>query len=244
VGLFSRSRKQPAAATPPAATGLSPITGEELAGYGRFEFDPQSNPLPGDLEYRAWQLAQSDQEAFLRNMAGNARAGGWAAYGAERLIVSVISGDLQHPLFDEVMLAALTFLRENLVPPSRLSGYEWSWWSTHQGASEAWLIGSAPPSQQDADIPQLRDSEERVLAQMTAQPNGNLIVAVQRGDHVVALIDAPWSDEDPTRSRNEWQSAPNLHELYLKVGAALQAPPHWVRPELVPYIPLPPSNLP
>jgi hypothetical protein len=59
----------------------------------------------------------------------------------------------------------------------------------------------------------------------------------------VAIVDARYSDDDPTRARWVWHRAPTLYQLYLQVGRSLQTPPHWVTSELEAYVPLPPPRV-
>jgi hypothetical protein len=99
----------------------------ELEGFGRFSFDPQNEPLPGDLEFRAYQSAQSNRSGFLRLIADAATQGGWMAIGAERLVVSVIGGDLLDAEYDELMRHAVVAIQRMGCWPARATGYEHGW---------------------------------------------------------------------------------------------------------------------
>lgn len=100
----------------------------ELEGFGRFTFDPQNQPLPGDLEFRGYQCAQVDRNDFLRQMAEAATTnGGFTAIGAERLVVSVIGGDLPDQEYDTLMRAARIALQGMNCWPARATGYEHGW---------------------------------------------------------------------------------------------------------------------
>jgi hypothetical protein len=94
-----------------------------------------------------YQLYQANGDGFLTGLANVAvEHGGWIAYGAERMMVSVAGGDLEHPAYDVVMTQALSFLRAHGVPGSRLTGYEQSWWLGHDGANQSWSAISQPPA--------------------------------------------------------------------------------------------------
>lgn len=99
----------------------------ELEGFGRFSFDPQNQPLPGDLEFRAYQVALSDRSGFLKVMADAATHGGWMAIGAERLVVSVIGGDLPDSEYDSLMRSAVEAIQQMGCWPAHATGYEHSW---------------------------------------------------------------------------------------------------------------------
>jgi hypothetical protein len=126
------------------ASRLGAALAADLEAFGWFSYDPQGSPRPGDLEARMYALYQTDVEAFLTALAAAASGhGGWVAYGAERLMVSIAGGDLQHPAYDLVMAQALTVLRANGVPNSRLSSYERSWWLKQDAAVHSWLARQA-----------------------------------------------------------------------------------------------------
>jgi hypothetical protein len=249
VKFFSRGRHGAAgkAAGRLRTSGLGPAPVAELEAFGRFSYDPQGSPPPGDLEARMYQRYQADRESFLAALAAAASDhGGWIAYGAERMMVSIAGGDVQHPAYDVVMARALAFLRSNGVPSSRLTGYEWSWWLQHEGASQSWLAGKPAPAAAEHVITPLHRGEVRTIAQMTEDPAGNVLLftaAEPPEQGYAVVIDGPYSDTDPSRSRTVWFTDADSHELFVRVGSALQSPPYWAHPELQPYIPLPPPDL-
>jgi hypothetical protein len=199
VRLFNRGRDRSA----PEATGrreaasLGAAAVAELEEFGRFSYDPQGALLPGDLEPRMYGMYQADAETFLTALAA-ADHGGWIAYGAERMMVSIAGGDLPHPAYDVVMAQALAVLRANGVPNSRLTGYEWSWWLKHDGADQPWLAGKPAPAAADHGISPLRRGEVRTVAQMTADPAGNILLLTEREppeQGYAVVIEGPWSEQ-------------------------------------------------
>lgn len=227
----------------PAASWLTSAWLAELETFGRKTFDPNANALEDDIELRMWNIYQADKEAYMTAMGAAAvEHGGWTAYGIERMYVSICSDEGRaHPAYDQVMSSALSFLRSRGVPNMHLSGYEMRWWADHDGQSESWLVGKPAPDPGEAPIVELDIGEERTLAQMTADPTGNIILLLAGqpgGLRYDAVIDGPWNETDPTRHRNVWYSADTLPALYKRVGEALQVPPYWTNPELKPYIPL------
>lgn len=246
--FFSRGRHGATgkAATRLRAAGLGAAMVAELEAFGRFRYDPQGSPSAGDLEARMYQLYQADAESFLAALAAAASDhGSWVAYGAERMMVSIAGGDLQHPAYDAVMTRALAFLRTNGVPSSRLTGHEWSWWLEHEGASQSWPAGQSPPAVAERVITPLHRGEVRTIAQMTADPAGNVLLFTEAEppeQGYAVVVDGPLSDTDAARSRTVWLTDADSHTLFARVGWALQTPPYWAHPELQPYIVLPPPD--
>lgn len=186
-----------------------------------------------------WQ--QAAPEAFLEHLAAIAREqGGWAAYGAERLMIDVAGGDLSHPAYSEVMDASLAFLRASGVPPVRVTGYEWQHWINSGGTTETWVKRRPTPTEAEAPIASLAVGEERRLAQLTAESWSNVFI-VRRDDHdrYSWIVDARRNDEDLRRAQRVHETAGSLYELYVRIGLSLQVPPYWYDDELGPYIPLP-----
>jgi hypothetical protein len=209
-----------------------------LERFGRFSYDPQNNQLPGSLEADMYMIAQDDRDGFLAALiAVTAPAGGWVSYGAMKLVMSILGGDLDQSDYNTIVLAGLQFLRSHGVPTSRLSMNEMTLWHRMQGDHELWLVGRAAPPD---TLTQLRPGEMRRVAQVFPGPQSNVIYVRQAGpDSYAAVIDGEWSEEDPRRVQNDWHTARSLHELYLRIGDAFQVPCYWVAPELEPYIPLP-----
>jgi hypothetical protein len=75
------------------ASRLGAALAADLEAFGRFSYDPQGSPRPGDLEARMYALYQTDVEAFLTALAAAASGhGGWVAYGVDRRRGSAASG--------------------------------------------------------------------------------------------------------------------------------------------------------
>jgi|CZKT01.1.fsa_nt_gi hypothetical protein len=163
VKFFNRGRDRSASNTRrQGASRLGAALAADLEAFGRFSYDPQGSQPPGDLEARMYALYQTDVEAFLTALAAAASGhGGWVAYGAERMMVSIAGGDLQHPAYDLVMAQALTFLRVNGVPNSRLSSYERSWWLKQDAAVQSWLHAKLAPAAAAPGITPLRPEDGR-----------------------------------------------------------------------------------
>jgi hypothetical protein len=190
--------------------------------------------------------AQSSPAEMIDALAANVSPhGGWAAYGAERLMYELVSDPQQYPSYPTVMDASLSFLRQNNVPPMRVSGHEWNYWIDSGGSVEGWIPPLPVPSRAATSIRDLTPGEVRKVAQLSSQPDSNLIYVTSdagSGDFI-ALIDSKWSDEDPTRSRSEWKRSQSLFDLYLDIGYELQSV-HWSDPELQQFFPIPPCTLP
>jgi hypothetical protein len=69
-------------------------------------------------------------------------------------------------------------------------------------------------------------------------PDANLILVRRQGDEYVAVIDAAWSNDDPTRSESDWKRAANLYDLFYELGWSTQVW-DWAHPEMEPFIPAP-----
>jgi hypothetical protein len=241
MGLFSRSRG--------AARGSGNQTADMVARlerFGRHMYDVAENPSPWpsaseDFVLPIYRQYQADQDAFLTALADMAEEyQGWTAYGAERLMIDVAGGNLEHPAYGRIMEASLRFLRASGVPPMKTTGYEWQHWIATGGTNETWVPRRPPPTSADAPISELGPSETRKVAQLTAADDSNLIF-VQRGgsNRYVAIVDARYSDEDPRRAQNEFYSSDSLYDLYMQIALPLQIPPYWCDREILPYFPLP-----
>ena len=215
--------------------------------FGRFEFDPQESSEDdardiGSLEPELYPFASADPDGFLVALAEAVLpVGGWAAYGAERIIRSLLGPSVsQHPSYNAIMSASLAFLRTNGVPPMRLNDYEWGYWSANGGTIDTWLPRRPTPSQDEAPITALQPGETRRVTQLTSKRDSSAILVRRDGDgRYCALIDNKWSDEDPRRVQREWKFAESLYELYIQIGLAMQVPTYWYDRELEPYFPLP-----
>jgi len=215
--------------------------------FGRFEFDPRRPGNIGPDEVYStiigplYQLSRSDGAGFLADLAAAVvPVGGWAVYGGERLVKELFSGDLQDPSYDAMMGAALDFLRSLGIPNVRLNGYESSFWRSHKGKAEPWLVARALPTQEDAPIRGLAPAEERRIAQLDSMPDSNLIyVRRHSAGGFAAFVDARRSDDDPRRGQFPLHQAESLYDLYRRVAEQLQVPPYWCDNELEPFFPFP-----
>lgn len=188
------------------------------------------------------QLARADEGGLLTELArAVVPVGGWSAYGAERLLMEVLSRPPQdNSAFDAIMRAAVTFLRESGVPPMFVSGHEWNYWLSTGGDNRTWLTMLSAPSVEEAPIDPLPAGQVRKVAQLDSNDYSNLIyVRADAPDSYVWVSEARYSDEDPTRSQWDSETASTLYDLYLRIGYAMQIPTYWYDPQLKPFFPLP-----
>jgi len=225
-----------------------------LERYGQYEWNPQANTMGigelGNLMAGLYPIATADPDRFLSDLATAVLpVGGWAVYGASRLIWELLSSTndsqvLQNPAYIAIMDATIEFLRSNGVPPMRVRPYEWNYWLGKGGTITSWVPTRRTPSQAEAQITALRPGETRRVAQLTSQSDSNVILVRQKDDgRYAAIIDARQSDEDPRRSQWEWKSADSLYELYAEIGLSQQTPTYWYDRELEPFFPLPPPRI-
>lgn len=222
-----------------------------MARFGRYEYDPQaSDEDPGQIYQSViaplYPAASADPAGFVelleREVSG---AGGWAAYGAGHAVWELLTSDQRAGLKDNrsynaVMDASLEFLRQNGVPPKRLTGYEWDHWTSRAGTVSTWIPPRELPPREKACITPLRDDELRPVARLWESADSNVIlVRVNPDGRYAAVVDARWSDEDARRVQRDWEFADDLYGLYAKIGASLQTPSPWHDPELALFFPLP-----
>jgi hypothetical protein len=135
VIMFGRSSRQSSSLLP---TDIVPM----MEMFGRFEWDPGSGDAAeaGAITVSLWQLGQATSpDVFLAELANAVLpAGGWAAYGGERLVKEIYSGDLRDPSYDAMMGAALDFLRRSGASFARLNTYERNYWTGHSAAGDIW----------------------------------------------------------------------------------------------------------
>ena len=214
-----------------------------LAVSGRFEWSPQTNPMPEVRVDGLYNMAQADRDGFLRELAAiSVPAGGWTALGAKFLVTDILPIETDTPDFNAIVTAGFTFLRKNGVPPNRLSMNDHTLWRRVNTAGENWLTWRPTPP--DTLVP-LAPGTERKIAQIR-RPDGyvNSIIVRSNGPaSYVAMIEGAYSAEDPRITRSDWHSAPSLHELYIRVGESTQVPTDWSSDDLKPYFPLPPMTI-
>jgi hypothetical protein len=242
----------PASSAPTSHPRSGNITAADLERFGRSEYDPTENrwPWPSSaLEFLApmYERYQADPDGFMATLARIAdETGGWAAYGAEKLMFEVAGGRDSEELsvYDRIMKASLGFLRSLGVPPKMLTGYEWNYWLETGGTIESWIPRRPMPTQDEAPISPLRIGEIRRLAQIFPDPESNMFLVQRAQDGSYCwTVDARYSDEDTRRTQRVHKTSDSLHDLYAQIGLSLQTPPYWCDRELEPYIPLPSPSL-
>ncbi len=139
MGFFSRRQKQPE--LPGNIVSI-------MERYGMYEFNPQtgafSQEANGQLMGDLYPFASADPDGFLTALADAVLpVGGWAVYGASRLIWELLSSSpegRQHPLYKAIMSAALEFLRTQGVSIGMLRGYEREHWLASGGTMYTWKL--------------------------------------------------------------------------------------------------------
>jgi len=228
------------------------ITAADFERFGRSEYDPVENRWPwpsSTLDFVApmYERYQADPDGFMATLANIAdETGGWAAYGAEKLMFEIAggSGSEELSVYDRIMKASLGFLRSLGVPPKMLTGYEWDYWLRIGGTIESWIPRRPTPTQDEAPISPLGIGQTRRLAQLFPDPESNVFLVQRAQDGSYCwIIDARYSDEDTRRTRRVHKTSHSLHDLYAQIGLSLQTPPYWCDSGLEPYIPLPSPSL-
>lgn len=218
----------------------------DLERFGRHMYDQVERPWPWnsvaeDFLMPMYHCYEAEHDVFLLALADIAEDhGGWTAYGAERLMIDVAGGNLRHPAYARIMDASLAFLRASGVPPKMVTGCEWDYWVASGGDNESWVRRRRTPAPEQAPISDLGPGETRRLAQLTKDDQANvfLVRRTPDGDYCW-IVDARHSDEDPRRTEWEQLTAKSMHEIYVRIGLSLQAPPYWFDRELEPFFPLP-----
>jgi hypothetical protein len=125
-------------AGPPARVPVDPV--ERLVAFGRYSFDPMGSDLdPVDVWTQIvaphHESAVADPDAWCRRLAGLALpAGGWAVYGAQRMVVELLGGDYRGREFLVMQDAALDWMHARGVASAHLTGYERARWAETRGA--------------------------------------------------------------------------------------------------------------
>ncbi|GAA4728875.1 hypothetical protein [Phytohabitans rumicis] len=240
------------AAQPRGADGLPVNVISMVARFGRYTMEPPNaqgedpSAIYDEIIAPLYVIAQADPDGFLVALRDKVMpVGGWAVLGASRVLWEVLTSEQrEHPVHDELLGAALNFLRERGVPNLLVKGYEWRYWLSVKGDDERWLTGRPKPSPEQAPIPDLDDGELRRLIQVFPEKNSNLIFVRRHPDGgYVSVVDARRSDDDPTRVQWEDKRAASLNDLYWEIGCVFQTPTYWYRPEMGPYFPLPRPRL-
>jgi hypothetical protein len=216
-----------------------------MENFGRKSFCPTDQ----SIEFDGWTdclailhpLSQKNPEEFIKNLAEAVLpAGGWAVYGAGRLLHELDLYKDGSQFTHDIIMAELQFLRDNGVPPLFVTGLEWDYWHKHKKEGELWLAARLRPTPESAPITDLQPGEVRRIAQLTSMPDSNVIFVQKINDgEYISIVNARKSDDDPQRAEFETNRAKSLYDIYLRIGEALQTPCYWVHDELEPYFPFP-----
>lgn len=230
-------RRQPKGLLPPNIVTM-------MERFGRHEIDVRNSADDG---YAVWQTTQepllaaaTDDPAGVIAALADACVpeGGWAAYGADRTVVNLVGISPPGEAWLRILDASNDFLRANHVPPMRVPPYAWRRFIETGGTANTWLQLRPAPDRGSVPLVPLMDGETRRLVKMDPDPNSNVIYVRRDGEDLIALIDARWSDEDPTRSQSEWKRATAQYDLYLDIAWSTQVW-DWAAPEIEPFFPTP-----
>lgn len=239
MGLFNR-RESASSSSSRLPTSFC----EELEEFAKWRWDVSATGTYSLDLGQMYAMAQGDRDGFLTDLRAIAlEYGGWVALGAKYLMLEVLPVETDNSDFDAIALAAFNFLRDSGVPPNHLSPNDVTLW-TRLGKGEPWLYSSPIPDSGD-ELSDVDQDESRLVARIARVDGYQNQLFVRRNESLkyVAVIEGPNSLEDPTLSTFEWFTCDHLHDLYLRVGDALQVPPLWALPELLSYIPLPPMKI-
>jgi hypothetical protein len=214
-----------------------------LESVGRFHWDPHRNPPPEVRVDTMYLMAQADPDGFLRDLAALAvPAGGWVALGAKALVMDILPIETNTPDFNALVLAGFQFLRQNGVPPNRLSMNDRTLWERVRPGNEPWLIWRSAP---EGPPTPLQPGEQRKVAQVLRADGyiNEIIIRQDAPDKFVAMVLGPKENGEPDPTPFDWHTQPSLQELYVRIGESQQTAPYWATPELVPYFPLPAPSI-
>jgi hypothetical protein len=212
--------------------------------FGRHEIDPVRSRDDGYAVFQATQepllnAVRDNPQEFITALADACvPVGGWAAYGADRTVVNLIDSTPGGEDWFRILDASIRFLRSNFVPPMRVPPYAWERFLDQGGTGNTWLELRTPPDRDAVRLTPLGDGEIRRVVKLGPEPDANVILVQRAGESYVALVDARWSDEDPTRSQSEWKHAADLYDLYLDIAWSSQVW-DWADPEIEPFFPAP-----
>ena len=228
---------------------MPPTLTEQAIRFGKFEYDgidsdDDAAEIAQEITIPLYQESQRDQAAFLRRLADEvAPAGGWAAYGADRLVWDLLTDSTlkESDDFRRVMVASIAFMRDNGVPPMKVRPYQWDHWVNQGGTHATWLPMRPPPDRNEAKLAPLRAGELRRVATLVG---GNFMLVRPESDEKVAIvIEGRRSDDDPSRVQWDYETHPSLYDAFVRIGLNQQVPCPWFDPELEPFFPLPPSRI-
>lgn len=234
MGWFTRTPKGP---LPPSIFAM-------MERFGRHEIDVMASTDDGYAVFQATQepvldAARTDPEGFVKALADACvPVGGWAADGANRTVVNLVGSSPPGAGWTRILDASLEFLRSNYVPPSRIPPYAWQRFLQTGGTPNTWIPLRPPPDRHSVSLTPLAPGETRRLVKIAPAPDANVILVRREGDEYVAIIDARWSDDDPTRSQSEWKRASDQYDPYLDLAYSSRVW-DWVDPEIEPFFPAP-----
>jgi hypothetical protein len=214
--------------------------------FGRHEIDPRaSREDPVDLfeitQTPLVSLAATDPAGFIRELADACvPTGGFATFGADRTVINLVGVAPPGDDWFRILDSSLAFLWANFVPPMRVARYAWDRFLAMGGTGNTWLELRQPPARETAAITPLAEGEVRALIKVAPEPEANVILVRRDGDTYVGVIESAWSDEDPTRSRDDWpgKRSDDLYGLFVDLAWSTQSW-DWAHPELEHFFPAP-----
>jgi hypothetical protein len=234
IALFGRKPRSP----------LPSDIVQMMERFGRHEIDIMNSHDDGYAVFQAAQQpllasASSDPAGFIRALADTCvPVGGWAVYGADRTVINLVGSSPPGDDWLRILDASIEFLRAHYVPPIRVPPYAWNRFVDSGGTANTWIPLRPPPDRQATRITPLSDHEIRRLVKLWPTPDSNLVLLRRDGEHFVALIDSPQSDDDPTRCQREWKRGTDLYDLYLDIAWSCQMW-DWADPEIALFFPAP-----
>lgn len=168
--------------------------------------------------------------------------GGWAVFGAERVVSAVLGPCPALPDWHRLADAAIEVLQAHYVRWVRVPDTLWERYLARGGSIREWLPFQPPPEPHEAAITPLFDGETRCLITASDSPEASRVLVHRCGIEVIAVIDANWGvvgpDGSAVRSVFEWKRAAEIYDLYLDIGWTT-ADWHWAHPEIEPFFPAP-----
>jgi hypothetical protein len=217
---------------------------KDLDFFGRFwirraEATPASEQRALDLCADLEVFAKSDALRFCRELRMVSEpVGGWAEYGAIRLIGELLDG-IDTPDTDYLMESSLAFLRTRTIPWSNLSADAHTWWMANLPGVQ-WLPPKQVPLRGASPLTDLRFGEERVLA--TIEFNSSTFILRREGSEYAVYQRYPGPDEYSEPIEFVDVQSMDMYEVYCRVGRGFGAVPDWTDPQLAPFITVHPGD--
>jgi hypothetical protein len=145
VDLLHRTRHLDARGFVPAGAPRGVPSGlvAQMEHFGRYSFAPHDSDADptaiwSEIAAPRYEAAASDPARFCADLAAAVLpTGGWAVYGAQRLVAELLGGDCREPDHLRMQDAALEWLHGSGVGPQHLNGYEQRRWAAVHG-SRSW----------------------------------------------------------------------------------------------------------